>query len=449
MTRLRPFIRALREALAEGRALPPGTTRQWKNGTFVKTRDGKWVPAPSRKPPATSTSERTSREGLIDRIKAKGYDDDQAQMYLDSAGTAEPEQWAKWMAKFDLGPEEAEKVRQDLVRQEKDAARAHARDQWQAAEKTALNGQSMVSHEGEYDSDPPAGVEVEKGLDKVGRTLGGLVEKHPELKGLIAKGLVKRVVTVSNAGKPGHATASYNPISKQIEVGEPEHVHPSVLIHELGHAAEELQGEAGVDLSDDEWWGKDRPMASVYAHENPNEAFAEAFSAMLGKDREAFEKHAPEQAAAIRAIFKTLGRKEESMSIRPLIHALREAVATETREVWIATLKREAEGLDFNDPEDRVTFRVRVVQAVQHLKVSTLRELAADLGAKDVPASRDQAAKTLANAWMKSGGKTEALCTTAEPEPKRKKKGKTDPGMIKHADDAMRQDPTTATLVLP
>ena len=70
-------------------------------------------------------------------------------------------------------------------------------------------------------------------------------------------------------------------------------------------------------------------------------------------------------------------------------------------QVWAARMEREAEGLDFNDAEDRAAFRQRIALAMKHAK----RDLAADLAhhwGKEVPgnASHQTAVRACADAWI-------------------------------------------------
>lgn len=70
---------------------------------------------------------------------------------------------------------------------------------------------------------------------------------------------------------------------------------------------------------------------------------------------------------------------------------------------WRARLAAESCDLDLATPDDRGTFRGRVVRAVDHVKVGGLRALAAALGADRVGASRESAARAVADAWIAGG----------------------------------------------
>lgn len=241
------------------------------------------------------------------QLKAKGVTDDQVQMYRDVASDTEPAAWASYMQKFGFSADDAESLRQRIKEEERTGNQEQAKQRWDASEKRALNGQDFARYDSSSVAEGaiPTGVKVEAGLENIGHMLGGLTQKHPELAKLVKLGLVNGIVHKKQP--PGsHATASYNPTTKKIEIGNPDHVNVRTLVHELGHAAEEVSADAQVDLTHDDWWGADTPSASMYGQDDPSEAFAEAFTAMLGEDRDAFQRHAPKQADGVERVLSFL-----------------------------------------------------------------------------------------------------------------------------------------------
>ena len=78
----------------------------------------------------------------------------------------------------------------------------------------------------------------------------------------------------------------------------------------------------------------------------------------------------------------------------------RTAVTPETVTAWTARLTTEAEGLDFNDPEDRAVFRTRVANATETMYCWALVGLARHFGREPMGRSRTAAARALADAWI-------------------------------------------------
>lgn len=70
-------------------------------------------------------------------------------------------------------------------------------------------------------------------------------------------------------------------------------------------------------------------------------------------------------------------------------------------EVWLEHLAKLAMGLDFNDPDDRATFRGRVHRATRHLKWDGMRRVAAYLGADTVRRSRDAGVRAISDHYMR------------------------------------------------
>lgn len=235
---------------------------------------------------------------LVARARAKGHDADAIQMYLDYATAATPEQWATTAAKFGFSPDEAAVVQHDMIKREREQHRQQLRSELHRQEHVALHGQPLADYGDELDGEPPPEIQVDPGLERHASILGGLAQKHPEIAALLKAGTVQRLVhKPPQNGK--HATASYNPRTRAIEIGQPEYTNTGVLVHELGHAAEEHFDAAGVTL-DGPHWRRDAPAASTYgATDNPSEKWAEAWTAHLGPQHADFQQHAPEQAATV------------------------------------------------------------------------------------------------------------------------------------------------------
>jgi len=73
-------------------------------------------------------------------------------------------------------------------------------------------------------------------------------------------------------------------------------------------------------------------------------------------------------------------------------------------DVWMKNLARSAEGLNFQDEDDRATFRGNVYASLRGLKWSGMRDLAQHLGAGDVKHSRDSAFRAIADRYMQQHG---------------------------------------------
>ena len=69
--------------------------------------------------------------------------------------------------------------------------------------------------------------------------------------------------------------------------------------------------------------------------------------------------------------------------------------------VWMERLTDLARGLDFNDPEDRATFRGRVHHATRNLRWDGMRRVATYLGATTVRHSRDEGARSISDHYMR------------------------------------------------
>ncbi len=67
---------------------------------------------------------------------------------------------------------------------------------------------------------------------------------------------------------------------------------------------------------------------------------------------------------------------------------------------WGRVLSTQARGLDFDDAEDRATFRGRLTQAVSSLHVDGLRRLAEALAIEHPERSRSKCVRSIADAWM-------------------------------------------------
>jgi hypothetical protein len=93
--------------------------------------------------------------------------------------------------------------------------------------------------------------------------------------------------------------------------------------------------------------------------------------------------------------------------VRDLIEELKESKKNwwedepEFVDHWKGVLTKLSTGLDFTDPEDRVTFRLKVDHKTQNMKVAAMRGLAKALGAKRVGTGRGDAWRAIADAWMK------------------------------------------------
>ena len=254
----------------------------------VATRIG--LPVPPQKP---------TYDTFVARLRARDHDDDAVQSYLDYALNAPEDRWVELAAKFKFSPDEAKALRQDLVDRDRVQQRERLRKEVARAEALALHHQPFADYGAEADGEPPPHVQVEPVVACVGRILGGLAKLHPEVRGLLAANLIRRIILRPKANSNDTATASYNPLTRTIEVTQPQSVNTSVLAHELGHAAEAHLADAGVSIDGPEW-GRWAPAASSYASgDKPSEAWAEAWVAMLGHQREAFERHSPAQAKAV------------------------------------------------------------------------------------------------------------------------------------------------------
>lgn len=71
-----------------------------------------------------------------------------------------------------------------------------------------------------------------------------------------------------------------------------------------------------------------------------------------------------------------------------------------TLNAWKHSLRQKAEGLDFNEEEDRVTFRLRVLIRCHGVRVDLLRALSRELGNAMPPTTRAGAATALANTYI-------------------------------------------------
>ena len=88
------------------------------------------------------------------------------------------------------------------------------------------------------------------------------------------------------------------------------------------------------------------------------------------------------------------------------IEAREEVTVPETRqvqreviEIWMDRLAKEAQGLDFTDPEDRATFRGQVSASMRGLKWSGMRDLARHLGGGKSD-SRDATLRMITTLYM-------------------------------------------------
>jgi hypothetical protein len=71
-----------------------------------------------------------------------------------------------------------------------------------------------------------------------------------------------------------------------------------------------------------------------------------------------------------------------------------------TTDIWADHLAREARGLNFADHEDRVTYRLRIMDMCSMTRVHLVREIAKHFGAVNVPMTGKGAARALANTWI-------------------------------------------------
>ena len=147
---------------------------------------------------------------------------------------------------------------------------------------------------------PPPGLHVERGLEPQARLLGGLARRHPEIAAIFAHGLVTSLIHSPYPKDPHDPwVAAYDPREHCIVVQHPQHCTATTLVHELGHAAQSYFAATGIDLTRPEWHA-DQPAASLYGSgANAQEKWAEAWTASLSSQEQAFRRHAPQQAAAV------------------------------------------------------------------------------------------------------------------------------------------------------
>ena len=74
-------------------------------------------------------------------------------------------------------------------------------------------------------------------------------------------------------------------------------------------------------------------------------------------------------------------------------------VEPEFIEIWMNRLAKEAQGLDFNDPDDRATFRMLMRAAMRNMKWSSMKDLARYMGGGK-SGSREATVKMIAALYM-------------------------------------------------
>jgi len=277
------------ESMAPLRALPPMITFA-EGGPCEKGETA----AKTGCTPAGGDGGKDAGEGFEDRVG------DQAESYKDIAPYADPGDWAGYMEKFGYTAEEAEDLRQQIIHEEKEESRAQASRKWEEARDLAFRGEDMAGDSLAKINPGEASVSVAKGLERVGGILGGLERDFPQVRAVVQAGLIGGVVWSDRKGS-GHS-ATYNPVTKQIEIGAEEIITPATVAHEIGHAVESVAPD-GWGLG--ESWRDDGPSASMYAAQgDPGEKFAEGFVRILEGD--GFDDYAPAQARQIRKVLESI-----------------------------------------------------------------------------------------------------------------------------------------------
>jgi hypothetical protein len=90
--------------------------------------------------------------------------------------------------------------------------------------------------------------------------------------------------------------------------------------------------------------------------------------------------------------------------IEPPAHGSAPEIEQAFIDVWMRRLAEEAANLNFEDEDDRATFRGNVHMAMRNLKWSGMDQLARHLGAEKVPRSRDGAVRAIADRYMQRHG---------------------------------------------
>lgn len=79
-------------------------------------------------------------------------------------------------------------------------------------------------------------------------------------------------------------------------------------------------------------------------------------------------------------------------------------------EVWAESIEKKMKGLDLKDPEDRVSFRIRVEDGFKNARADVLKDICKNLGVTPKGPSRHDLSKTIANAYIE--GKRIKVATT-------------------------------------
>ena len=240
-------------------------------------------------------------------LRQLGYDADAIQSYLDfgaSATAGTQRLWLKLLRDdFHYPLDQGEALRAALQRWHQLREQQWIDEEHQRRRRLALHRQTLAHYGSEVQASQPApALAVAHGLERQARIIEALARRHPEIRQLIADGQVTALVHGDpyRYGVPDRALASYDPKRRVIEIYDAGNCTTTVLVHELGHAAEHYLQRAGIDLWRDPAWDRDQPAASQYgATDRRDEKWAEAWTASLGEQEQTFRRHAPQQAEAV------------------------------------------------------------------------------------------------------------------------------------------------------
>ena len=279
--------------LKKGRSRPVGSISP--DGKYKKVADGNWVHVSDPKAPRMTGAE------LFEKLKSEA--EDSYEMYADVASGTPDDKWASYMKKFGFDEGQSLRLKEYITNKEKDTHREQATEQFEKEKRLAFEGRDFATGSVHSIPEKDSPVDTDKGLEKFGRMLGGLSFKYPAVKKILNAGLVNGIVRHTQSGKSGHS-ANYNPSTRKIEINDPYTTTAGVLLHEIGHALEEIAPDGWMQT---DGWGHGQKSASLYTQGNPSEQFAEAFVTLVAdEDPIQFRQHAPKQAKLIAECLRKL-----------------------------------------------------------------------------------------------------------------------------------------------
>jgi len=284
---------------------------------------------PKADPKKHTVKQKREKGTLLSEWRKRVENKTSLQMYEDVAVSVSPEKWREYMKSFELSPDQADQLKAEITRGQKEKERERSKKEWEKEKSLAFKGALHAGEELQVKPAAKSPVETSKGLEPIGKLLGGLAKKFPVVQGLIDAKLIKGIVSTDKSETRG--TADYNSKLKKIQVREPEYANEMVLLHEIGHALEEKAPEGWMHK---DGWGFDQPAASMYPAGNHSEQFAEAFVELLTGDAKGFHKHAPEQAKLVSELMRSVSKKANMTTAVSVVRRYEEQQKTAKEVVW-------------------------------------------------------------------------------------------------------------------